>query len=142
MRTTLPITRYQVGRLQIEAGAAGDTAMVTACKSALASDVWPPTNAIRLSAYRDCERAIRDAAAQDESDASWDYEGYWNTVLGVTDAAGVVEQYELSGPRSAIDEWLGRAESDAWAEGAQGGEMPKEWSTFHESALDALEAAL
>jgi hypothetical protein len=61
-QTTKIITRYQVRQLQIEAGSAGDTAMVTACRSALASDVWPPTNSIRRGAYDDCAAAIRDAA--------------------------------------------------------------------------------
>ena len=32
---------------------------------------------------------------------------------------------------SDLGEWLGQAESVAWAEGGAGGELPEEWAGFH-----------
>ena len=78
------------------------------------------------------------------STATWDYEGYWNTVLGVGNASRIVRESDLSGGTERdLDEWLGHAEAEAWASGGRGGDLPEEWSSYHERALAALvEAAV
>ena len=73
---------------------------------------------------------------------TWTYGGYWTTVLGGGSAARVVDEFCLNpGDRRGLDEWLGRAETDAWmagAEGRDGEPMPAEWQTFHARALDEM----
>lgn len=75
--------------------------------------------------------------------AIWTFEGYWNAVLGADrDAADVVREFALTtSPMGTIDEWLGKAESEAWAMGRQGGSMPGEWADHHSVALAQLEEA-
>lgn len=72
---------------------------------------------------------------------SWTYEGYWNAVLGANrDAAGVVEEFGLSGTRQGVSEWLGAAEAEAARVG--GVDARAVWGAdFHERALDELCAA-
>lgn len=70
---------------------------------------------------------------------AWDYEGYWNVVLGHRSAEQVVAEFELDpSDRRGLDEWLGEAEAEAWRVGGEGGAMPEEWGDFHARALDAL----
>ena len=72
--------------------------------------------------------------------AAWTYEGYWNVVLGdKRDARQVVAEFGLDpSDRRGLDEWLGVAESTAWAESGESLEaFPRgEWSPFHAQALD------
>ena len=74
--------------------------------------------------------------------AAWTYEGYWNVVLGdKRDARQVVAEFGLDpSDRRGLDEWLGVAESTAWAESGESLEaFPRgEWSPFHAQALDEL----
>ena len=53
-----------------------------------------------------------------------------------------MDQFDLmSSDRRGLDEWLGRAQHEAWVAGSEGrdGEpMPEEWRGFHSAALDAL----
>ena len=71
------------------------------------------------------------------------YENYWNMVLGASDAEGVVCEFGLVGPRSALDEWLGTAESEARAVAADGqGPSEELCEQYHERALDELVAAV
>jgi hypothetical protein len=73
---------------------------------------------------------------------AWDYEGYWNVVLGDRDADRVVVEYELIGlERRDLDEWLGLAEAEAWREGGLGSDLPDEWSEHHVRALTELTEA-
>lgn len=87
-------------------------------------------------------RAIVEEVA---SANGWTYEGYWNTVLGAhSDAARIVAEYDLAGAtKRGLDEWLGGAESDAWAEsGRKHDERPASWRGFHRRALaELVEAA-
>jgi hypothetical protein len=73
----------------------------------------------------------------------WTYEGYWNAVLGLENAAGVLREYELTdGSERGLDEWLGVAESAAWnAGGGSARDLPEEWAAHHTRALAALVAA-
>ena len=77
---------------------------------------------------------------------TWDFDGYWNTVLGASrNAADVVREFALTdepaaGPGS-LDEWLGNAEGEAWSAGGTGGDMPDEWAGFHAKALAQLKSA-
>lgn len=72
---------------------------------------------------------------------TWDYEGYWNVVLGANRSPGdVIREFDLVA--QGLDEWLGHAESEAWSAGGEGGEMPAEWGTFHARALRELGAAV
>lgn len=73
------------------------------------------------------------------SQTTWTYEGYWNAVLGANrSASDVVSEFELNtGDRRGLDEWLGQAEGEALAIGGLG-ELPEEWSDYHERALNAL----
>jgi len=115
---TKTITRYQVRQLQIEAGSAGDTAMVTACRSALASEVWPPLNSIRRGAYDDCAAAILDAASQDETHATPTTDGQlWDMVLGsyTTPADGWTAAAVTEALDAAIDQGLSVNRDDALA---------------------------
>lgn len=77
--------------------------------------------------------------------STWTYEGYWLTVLGTKNAAGVVAEYDLSDKPAAgagsLDAWLGESEAAAWSAGRTGGPLPEEWSGFHALALDELTQA-
>ncbi len=75
-----------------------------------------------------------------EGAAASDYEGYWNAVVGADHCpASAVREFDLAGgSRRDIDEWLGTAESEARAVGADFGD---DAGAFHERALDALVAA-
>jgi hypothetical protein len=71
---------------------------------------------------------------------TWDYEGYWNVVLGANrDADSVVEEFGLVD--TGLDEWLRKAESEAWRHGGDGCSMPPEWAGFHDCALKELRFA-
>jgi len=73
--------------------------------------------------------------------ARWDFGGYWTSVLGVQDAAGVVRESGLvPSDRRGLDEWLGTAEAESWRVGGLGGDLPEEWSDHHAKALDMLAA--
>lgn len=79
---------------------------------------------------------------------NWTYEGYWNAVLGAhRTAADVVRDFEVSiSETRGLDDWLGRAEAEAWAHGGcaaplGAGEMPAEWAQHHAQALGEIEAA-
>ncbi len=67
---------------------------------------------------------------------TWDFDGYWNTVLGAgRSAADVVREFELT--RLGLDEWLGFAESEVLAVGGLT-DVPEEWTAHHARALDML----
>lgn len=72
--------------------------------------------------------------------SNWTYDGYWNAVLGAgRSTADVIRDFDLDpGDRRGVDEWLGAAESEAWAMGKLGGPIPDEWSDFHARALKTL----
>lgn len=73
------------------------------------------------------------------STATWDYEGYWNTVLGVGNASRIVRESDLSGATERdLDEWLGHGEAEAWSAGGNDGDLPEEWASYHQTALAAL----
>jgi hypothetical protein len=72
---------------------------------------------------------------------TWNFEGYWNTVMGPTRSAGdIVREFELGAGRRGLDEWLGEAEMEAWMAGGNSvrDELPEEWAEFHARALDML----
>ena len=72
-------------------------------------------------------------------DTSWTFDGYWNTVLGARTADNVVREFKLNvSDAHGLDVWLGEAESEAWRQGGQEGNMPETWTAFHSKALDAL----
>jgi hypothetical protein len=70
----------------------------------------------------------------------WTYEGYWNTVLGADRMADdVCREFRLDPrDRRTLDDWLCRAEAEAWAQGGGEGEIPAEWWEHHCLALDEL----
>ena len=69
---------------------------------------------------------------------TWDFEGYWNTVLGANRIADdVVREFALTADRRGLDEWLGHAEAEALAVGGES-TVPEEWTGFHARALEAL----
>ena len=72
--------------------------------------------------------------------AEWDFDGYWNVVLGDRrDAEAVCAEFDLDPrDRHGLDAWLGEAEVEAWKAGACGGDLPDEWREHHTQALDAL----
>lgn len=73
----------------------------------------------------------------------WDFEGYWNAVMGASRTpADVVREFELDATdRAGLDEWIGTAEVAAWQAGwGEYVDMPPEWSDLHGKALDALAA--
>ena len=70
---------------------------------------------------------------------TWDYEGFWNAVIGRTPSRCVTE-FGLTGDRAAVFAWVDEAAVQAWQAGAQGGRMPKEWVEFVERAADVLAA--
>jgi hypothetical protein len=76
----------------------------------------------------------------------WTYEGYWNVVMGANRSPqDVVFEFGLDAEgtsRRSIDEWLGWAESEAWAMGRRGGPLPEEWEEFHQRALQSLQAVV
>lgn len=69
----------------------------------------------------------------------WDYKGYWNCVVGdCRTPANVVKEFSLSS-KEAIDQWLTKAEGDAWAaSGTPKDSKPREWAGYHEKALNAI----
>lgn len=68
------------------------------------------------------------------------FDEFWNAVIGSKrDADRVVVEFDLTGPRAAIDEWLGRAEQAAIEQGTLDPERP--WRQHHARALDELCAA-
>lgn len=73
--------------------------------------------------------------------AAWEYEGYWNAVIGADHTpASAVREFELEGSsRRDLDEWLGGGEAEARVMGAKFGVGVG--GAFHERALDALVAA-
>ena len=73
---------------------------------------------------------------------AWDFEGYWNAVLGANrSAADVVREFGLDpADRHGLDEWLGQAEGEASAVGDLDS-IPAEWRGFHARALAQLEEA-
>jgi hypothetical protein len=96
------------------------------CTADLGDDVY---------AALDC--ALLDAGAPRSK--PWDYEGYWNAVLGASrDADDVCREFDLDpSDRRGMDEWLGVAESEAWSQCGEG-DMPSEWTEHHTKALDEL----
>jgi hypothetical protein len=74
---------------------------------------------------------------------TWDYDGYWDVVLGAgRSAEDVVREFELDTTDSrGLDEWLGTAEAAAWQEGKLGGPIPEAWASHHVSALAELEGS-
>ena len=72
--------------------------------------------------------------------ATWDFDGYWNAVLGAERTPGrVIGEFELEpADRRGLDEWLGHAEVEAWRVGGEGGDLPEEWAVHHARALAAL----
>lgn len=70
---------------------------------------------------------------------TWDFEGYWNTVLGANrSAADVVREFQLDASDvRGLDEWLGTAEADALAAGGKT-VVPEEWTSHHARALALL----
>jgi len=73
-----------------------------------------------------------------------DYENYWNIVMGPQrSAARVVDEFELSGERRDVDEWLSFCESEAVAQIGDNVEFTlDDLSPYHERALDELMAAI
>mgnify|MGYP003437090669 FL=1 len=73
---------------------------------------------------------------------TWTYEGYRSTVLGAhATPDSLASEFDLDlSDRRGLDEWLGTAESEAWAVGGQPGAIPDEWAGFHAKALDELHA--
>ena len=82
---------------------------------------------------------VEETSRPRHNNAKWDYEGYWNTVLGANRSAeDVIREFDLStNDKRGLDEWLGYAEVEAWRVGGHG-PMPKEWSAFHDRALNEL----
>jgi hypothetical protein len=72
---------------------------------------------------------------------AWDYEGYWNVTIGANRSASMVAA-EFDLVEEGLDEWLSRAESEAWQAGGQGGDIPAEWADFHDQALAELQEAI
>jgi hypothetical protein len=71
---------------------------------------------------------------------TWDYESYWDVVLG-DEAAKVVADFKLQA--EGLDEWLGTAESDSWTVGAgRSLPLPESWAGFHTRALGELQQAI
>lgn len=72
---------------------------------------------------------------------TWDFEGYWNVVLGANrSAADVVRDFDLDpSDERGLDEWLGHSEEAALGEARQT-DIPETWEAFHARALDALRA--
>lgn len=85
--------------------------------------------------------AVIESLISKEGHTMWTFEGYWNTVLGANrNATDVVRELELD-PSDArgLDEWLGKAESEAWTVGGFAGQpYPEEWTGYHARALEAL----
>jgi hypothetical protein len=75
-----------------------------------------------------------------EQSKTWTYEGYWNIVLGpYRSAAQVIREFDLlSASERKVDEWLGIAESEAWAMGGLDGNMKTVWAPFHAQTLVKL----
>lgn len=122
--------------LRSEAREAGDDAQAALCDRALAGD---------LDARVACSDAI-DAARANGSPApkTISYDEYWNLVLGAGKSAGeIVGEFELvASGLDGLDEWLGTAESEAWALGGRGGDLPASWAAHHTHALAELTAAI
>lgn len=70
---------------------------------------------------------------------TWNYTGYWNTVLGANRSASeVVGDFNLVPDETAIDAWLDEAEVEAWRVGGVGGRIPDSWLAFRKTAAAAL----
>lgn len=75
---------------------------------------------------------------------TWDFEGYWNVVLGERrSAAQVVAEFDLTADRRGLDGWLGHAEDAACTAGGldTDGDEVAQWDPHHARALDELLAA-
>lgn len=74
--------------------------------------------------------------------SGWDYEGYWQTVLGADRTpTRVVAEFSLVA--AGLDEWLGTAEAEAWsAGGGRAADLPAEWTAHHARALRELQRAV
>ena len=72
--------------------------------------------------------------------SAWDYEGYWNAVIGAhLSAKDAVRDFDLT--RSTASDWVIRCEADAWDAGNLGGPVPPEWAGFRRRAIEELERA-
>lgn len=79
----------------------------------------------------------------------WDYEGYWNAVIGdcrnpadafkeATTPFRTVDWPRLSNSEE-VELWLTEAEKQAWAvSGTPHDRKPQEWAEYHEKALKAI----
>ena len=75
---------------------------------------------------------------------TWDYERYWNAVLGDgLSARQVVLHFGLTADRVELDDWLGHAEDAACdAAGLEcDSDEVAQWDPFHARAIDELHAA-
>jgi len=74
---------------------------------------------------------------------AWDYEGYWNTVIGAhLDAEGAVREFDLRpGDITGFKSWLDEAEAIAWQQGGLRGDRPGEWQGFQARAAAELQRA-
>jgi hypothetical protein len=72
----------------------------------------------------------------------WDYTSYWTAVLGSRSPAQTVEHFRLKpNDLPGLDEWLVRAEEQAWRTRGSMAQMPEAWWEFHQRALEDLAAA-
>lgn len=75
----------------------------------------------------------------DTDTTPWDFEGYWNTVLGAyRTAAMTVAEFGLVA--AGLDEWLDTCEAEAARVG--GIAIPAEWADHHARTVRELEAAI
>jgi len=77
---------------------------------------------------------------------TWDYEGYWNAVLGYETPASVAASlagFRADDARDVIDviDWLARTDSLIWGQAGGGEPMPAEWAQLRASAVAAIVAA-
>lgn len=72
---------------------------------------------------------------------AWDYDGYWNVVIGPNKtAADVVDEFDLDpNDSSFMESWLHDVEVEACLAGNYK-IMPEEWEAFRERALNELAA--
>lgn len=71
---------------------------------------------------------------------TWTYDGYWHAVLGSVSPLALVAEHCLVA--DGLDGWLGKAETEAWAQGGDPGPLPEEWAGFHARALAELMRAV
>jgi hypothetical protein len=80
-----------------------------------------------------------DASKPQKTRKGWDYASYWTAVLGSRSPAQVVEHFRLKpSDLHGLDEWLVRAEEQAWRTRGSIAQMPESWWEFHQRALDDL----